>query len=322
MVKSKSALVTKSLNGERFDLAAVALFPDISRKKIKLIIDSGGAYLNKKRIQMAKCPVKEKDKLEIFWEEVSAEISENAVKNKKASFQSLLSENDILFENDQFYVVNKPAGIPSQATLTSSQDSLFPMLVQLNPQKFKLNQLFLVHRLDKETSGVMLVARNTATQKKFEDMFREKKMQKVYDALCYFVPQKAKGQINFPLSKDKGKQNAYFAVTNPQSKIKDAKASLTEYELVEKFKNEASFIRCFPRTGRTHQIRVHLSAIGCPILGDKTYAQNIYGHRFAQIALRHMLHAAKIQFELDGKKYEFEAPWPQDFCEVKKVLEQ
>ncbi|MES2614370.1 MAG: S4 domain-containing protein, partial [Bdellovibrionota bacterium] len=100
MLKSQSALVPKALHGERFDVAAAQLFSDISRKKIKLILDSGGAYINKKRIQIAKYAVKQNDKIEIFWEEAAPQNNENRVTNKKSSFQSFLTDKNLIFENE------------------------------------------------------------------------------------------------------------------------------------------------------------------------------------------------------------------------------
>ena len=321
MLKSLSAVISKNLDGERFDLAAVQLFPDVSRKKIKLILDSGGAYINKKRIQIAKYAVKQNDKIEIFWEEkLNTHSDEKTISNKKTSFQSAITIKNLIFENEQFFIINKPAGIASQATLTSSTDTIFHMLAALDSKKFNLSQMFMVHRLDKETSGIMIIARNKNIQKKFEDLFREKKIEKTYDALCFYAPKKPSDLISFPIAKDNAKPNCYFAVTNAKSKIKDAKEAQTEYKLIQNYKNEACFIQCFPKTGRTHQIRVHLAAIGCPILGDKTCSQNIYGHRFAQTALRHMLHASHIKFQLEGKNYSYSAGLPEDFLQVKQEL--
>lgn len=322
MLKSKSATIPKNLHSERFDLAAAQLFPDISRKKIKQIIDAGGAYVNKKRIQIAKYAVKQGDKIEIFWDEVKASLNENIVIHKKTPLPTFVTEKNIIFANEQFFIINKPPGIASQATLTSSKDTLFHMLATLDPKKFKLDEMFMVHRLDKDTSGLMIIARNKTIQKKFEDLFREKKVAKTYEALCFNTPQKQTGLISFPIAKDNSKPNCYFAVMNLKSKLKDAKEAQTEYKVIHNYKNEASYIQCYPRTGRTHQIRVHLAALGCPILGDKTYAQNIYGHRYAQVALRQMLHALTIEFQFSGENYKFTAPLPDDFINTVKELEK
>lgn len=310
MLKNLSATVPTSLSGQRFDLVAVQLFPELSRKKIKLIIDSGGAYVNKKRIQIAKYALKTNDTIELFWN------GETPQKIENKNIKGILTEKNILFENDDFFVINKPAGIASQATLTSSTDTIIHMLCSMNAEKFKLDKMFLVHRLDKDTSGIMIIARNKNAQKIFEDLFRAKKVLKTYDALCFHSPKQNSGMLTFPIAKDKSRQNTYYAITNLQSKKNDTKEAQTQYNVIKIFKQDASHIECQPKTGRTHQIRVHLAAMGCPLLGDKTYSQNIVGHQFLQIALRHMLHASKVEFEFKNKKFEFNCPFPDDFKDV------
>jgi 23S rRNA pseudouridine1911/1915/1917 synthase len=304
MIQKRSLRVPKGEQKTiRFDIACTLLFTDLSRKKIKSIIDLGGAYVNKKRVQIAKLEVKEDDLIELFWEE-----KQNSTP---------ISAQDILFDNGEFIVLNKPAGIASQATLTSKNECVFYALNTLHPQKYKIPQLFLVHRLDKETSGVFLIARTPSLQKKFEDLFRLKKIQKEYEALCFYAPNSDRGEIDFPIAKDFSRPNCYYAVLKKGEKPQDSKSAITKYEVLTRFKSQCSQIRLFPETGRTHQIRVHLAAVGCPILGDKTYAQNIYGHPYGQRALRHMLHAARISFSLEGKEYSFEAPFPKDYVELR-----
>lgn len=325
MLKSKSAKITGQYNGERFDIAAAALFEDLSRKKIKAIIDSGGAYINKKRIIVAKTSVKSGDKIEIFWEEKQSDNKNTGACDQyllKNTIGTFLDKKTLIFENDDFFIINKPAGIASQATLSSSKDNILHVLSNYDPNKFDINKMFLVHRLDKDTSGLMIISKNKEVQNKFEDLFRDKKIKKSYDALCFYVPKKLEGEILFPIAKDNSRKNCYFAVTNPNSKTRDAKSAETSYLVRKTYKNgEASLITCMPKTGRTHQIRVHLSAIGCPLLGDKTYSQNIYGHRYSQIALRHMLHASNLSFEMNGENFEFIAPLPEDFQRIIKILE-
>lgn len=325
MLKSMSAKITIEYNGERFDVAAAALFGELSRKKIKSIIDAGGAYINKKRVNIAKAPVKLADKIEVYWEDfqVSKEKNiENPQYHLKNTIGTFIDNNTLIFENDDFFIINKPAGIASQATLSSSKDTILHSLSSYDSNKFNIDKMFLVHRLDKDTSGLMIIVKNQTVQKKFEDLFRDKKIQKTYDALCFYTPKKLEGEINFPIAKDNSRKNCYFAVTNPNSNNKDAKSSETNYVVKKEFKNcDVSLISCLPKTGRTHQIRVHLSAIGCPLLGDKTYSQNIYGHKYSQIALRHMLHASYLSFEMNGEKFEFNSALPEDFQRIIKILE-
>jgi RluA family pseudouridine synthase len=308
-MKSRSIKITQLEDGSRFDLAAASAFPDLSRKKIKSILDAGGAYLNKKRITIAKFSVREGDKLELFWDE--------------GNFNTQATDDMIICENDSFFVINKPACIATQSTLSSSKDTIFYALNKLNPVKFKIDQMFMVHRLDKDTSGILIIAKSKSVQKKIEDLFREKKVEKTYHALCFHKPPQNEGSISFPIAKDQTRQNFYLAITNKNSHAKDVKQAQTDYKIEKDFVNEdCSYLICSPKTGRTHQIRVHLSASGCPVIGDKSYAQNVYGNPHVRLAARHMLHAQSISFELNGEKFQFEARLPEDFLSAIRTLEK
>lgn len=299
MLKSKKSVVNKYNHNARFDVACTKLFSELSRKKIKTIIDNGGAYLNKKRISVAKFLVSANDVIELFWDD-----------EQKQS--QLLQKENIIFENDDFIILNKPAGIPVQATLNTDKNTILYALNKYNPKKYLLEKMFLVHRLDKETSGLFIIAKNTEAQKAFEHLFKEHKIEKTYKALCYYAPKQKEGVIKFPIIKDTSRKNAYFAVTNnkiyPQQKTAE-----TAYKVEKILAHGTALITCFPKTGRTHQVRVHLLAINCPIIGDKTYAQNVYGHPYARTALRQLLHASQLKFSFKGKDYMFECPLPDEF---------
>ncbi|NBX15989.1 MAG: RluA family pseudouridine synthase [Proteobacteria bacterium] len=311
MLSQIKAQVPQSLNGERFDVAAAALCQSLSRKKIKMIIDRGGAYLNKKRVLIAKRIVSAGDVIELFWDE-NRPLGSNDVKNLPVG---------IIGENEDFVVVNKPAGLPSQATLTSSEETVLHALSAQYPDRFTIGRLYLVHRLDKETSGIMLIAKNKTAQQDLEKLFAERKVRKVYHALTFGIPLKVEGRLDWPLRKDPSRPNTYFAVLNKrsgqsaQSSGKDIKSALTSYLVLKTFQGlGASYIECRPETGRTHQIRVHLQALGVPLLGDKTYSNNVIGHPCGQWAARHMLHAFSISWtDKDGRTFAFEAPLPDDF---------
>lgn len=308
-MKSRSTKITESLHGSRFDLAAAAAFPDLSRKKIKTILDAGGAYLNKKRISVAKFGVSAGDKLELFWDE--------------GNFNTKATDEMVIFENESFFVINKPACIATQATLSSSKDTIFYALNKLNPKRFQIDKMHMVHRLDKDTSGILLIAKDKITQRKIENLFREKKVEKTYHALCFHKPPQAQGSICFPIAKDQTRQNFYLAITNKNAHARDAKQAHTDYIVEKDFsKEDCSYVVCHPKTGRTHQIRVHLAASGCPVIGDKSYAQNIYGNPHMHLAARHMLHAHSISFELNGQEFQFEAKLPPDFLSAIRTLEK
>jgi 23S rRNA pseudouridine1911/1915/1917 synthase len=153
-------------------------------------------------------------------------------------------------------------------------------------------------------------------------------MKKVYQALCFGIPKSKQGVLDWPIRKDPSRPNTYFAVVggtarSPRSS-QDAKSARTLFQVLKTFpKSRASFVECYPETGRTHQIRVHLQALGVPLLGDKTYATNVIGHPLAQAATRHMLHAVSLSWtEKDGQTFVFEAPFPEDFGACLHLLEQ
>jgi 23S rRNA pseudouridine1911/1915/1917 synthase len=318
MVSTIKAQVPTSLNGARFDVAAAALFESFSRKKIKTIIDRGGAYINKKRVTMAKKEVKNGDLIELFWDD-SRVISDRTVKHLPIN---------IIDENEDFVVINKPAGVPSQATLTTSEDTVIHALKHQYAERFSGCELLLVHRLDKDTSGVMLLAKSKSVQSRFEKLFIERRMKKVYRALCFGLPKSTEGVLNWPIRKDPSRPNTYFAVVGSSSHggkgRADAKSALTRFLVLKTFpKVRASLLECYPETGRTHQIRVHLQALGVPLLGDRTYAANVIGHPLAQLATRHMLHAVRLSWtEDDGRVFNFDAPLPDDFGACLQSLEQ
>jgi 23S rRNA pseudouridine1911/1915/1917 synthase len=336
MIANVKAKVRDELDGERFDVAAAALFPELSRKRVKTVIDAGGAYVNKRRVRLAKVEVKSGDMVELFWEEAPRPSDgvpragpgalpgpRPAVGPSRTPVIALLKEEHFVHVEKDFLVVSKPAGLPSQATLTSSTDTVLHAIATLRPQDFPLASLHLVHRLDKETSGLLIVARTKAARAHFEEAFRERTVKKVYDALCFFAPMGDEGTVDFPLVKDSSRPNAYLAVRGARSRA-DAKSARTAYEVVKRFpKARACLIRLAPETGRTHQIRVHMQALGCPLLGDKTYALGVVGHAFAQTALRHMLHAARLSFVGPrGDTYTLDAPYPADFAACLAALER
>ncbi len=323
MIEKHLATVTVALDGDRFDVAAVALFPALSRKKIKGIIDNGGAYLNKKRVGIAKNTVKQGDKLELYFEVVSEAVTDGPqLKFKKSGGIVTFSAADILHSEADFLVVNKPAGLASQATLTSSHDCILNAVSLANPQEYPLKNLFLVHRLDKETSGLLIIARNKKTQSFFEEQFRDRKINKVYHALCLGQLKEKLGKVSFAIGKVQGGANQYYPVMQSGKGPRDAKSAETDYRVIaEHMNNQVSLVACYPKTGRTHQIRVHLMALGCPILGDKTYARNVLGHPAAQMALRHMLHAISVSFtDWNGVIREFNAPLPLDFSNLLSAI--
>ena len=168
----------------------------------------------------------------------------------------------ILFEDEDVIVLNKPPGLAVQGG-TGLKENLDDMLVGL--QGDGKNRPKLVHRLDRDTSGVLLIARTPLAATRLTESFRHRDTQKIYWALTVGVPRLAKGRISAPLVK----QGEIMQVDENDNE--EAKSALTLYQVVESMKKEAAFVALYPVTGRTHQLRVHMTYSGTPILGDRLY---------------------------------------------------
>jgi 23S rRNA pseudouridine1911/1915/1917 synthase len=165
-----------------------------------------------------------------------------------------------------------------------------------------------VHRLDKETSGLILLAKNERAHRWLQDQFRLRKVEKIYLALVDGAPPTPSGRVEAPIGRDPSHRKKMAIM--PPGKGREA---VSEYVTLEAFKKQ-TLLEFHPLTGRTHQIRLHCMFLGCPIVGDK-----VYGHRKQTIDIdRHFLHAAKLKIILPGKNQPqtFEAPLPAELVDV------
>ena len=221
---------------------------------------------------------------------------------------------DILFENDDLMVVNKPAGMVVHPAAGHLTGTLVHAALAHAPQMEGIGgevRPGVVHRLDRDTSGLILLAKNDLTQRFLQDQFRLRKTIKTYLALVDGMPPTPSGRIEASVGRD-SVHRKLMAVTG----VKKGREAVSEYRTLEVFK-EHTLLEVHPLTGRTHQIRVHLKFIGCPVAGD-----TVYGHRHPTIDLnRQFLHAARLTILLPGEAEArtFEAPLPE---ELESVLEQ
>jgi 23S rRNA pseudouridine1911/1915/1917 synthase len=247
-----------------------------------------------------------------------------------------MSNPEIIFENDDFAVVNKPAGLVVHAARVSekrradaartgearaAEPTLVDWLVKRYPKIKTVGddpalRPGIVHRLDKATSGVMIVSKTQAAFEQLKKLFQEHRMKKTYYALVRGVLKNKKGTIDAPI----GIKNGSLKRSIHSSKM--AKPAVTEYAVVKIIgkddgasdKEQYSLLKVNPLTGRTHQIRVHLASIGHPIVGDALYGKRLSRATAGAIAPRLMLHAAALAFSDDaGNRFEFEVPLPYDF---------
>lgn len=231
---------------------------------------------------------------------------------------------DVISENDDFLIINKQAGIQVHPDFNEKMNTIvnglivaYPKIASMEDDHTYSYQLRpgIVHRLDKETSGILIIAKNKKSFLEFKKMFKEKTIAKKYLAIVYGIPLEKDADIDKPLARTTNYRKQTIAGKRTKTKIREA---LTHYHFIKNLGENFSLLEVSPKTGRTHQIRVHLSSIGHPIVGDNLYRKKIY-EKF-EGAPRHMLHASEIEFELFGKNYHFTAPTPKDFNLVSKIL--
>jgi len=227
---------------------------------------------------------------------------------------------DIVFENDDLLVVNKPAGMVvhpaaghASGTLANAALGHAPEMEGIGGQQ----RPGVVHRLDKDTSGLILMAKNDRAHLWLQDQFRQRSVIKIYIALVDGHPPTPVGRIEAPIGRDT-KQRKLMAIVAPQK----GREAISEYHTLETFPNQ-TLLEVHPITGRTHQIRLHLAFVGCPVAGD-----TVYGRQHSTIPIkRHFLHAARLTIRLPGEKTPrtFEAPLPEELNTVleglRRVLE-
>jgi len=202
---------------------------------------------------------------------------------------------DIIFENDDLLVVNKPAGMVVHPSAGHDTGTLVHAVLGYEPDIEGIGgeeRPGVVHRLDKETSGLILLAKNDHAHRWLQDQFRLRKVEKTYLALVDGAPPTPSGRVEAPVGRDPSHRKKMAIM--PLGKGREA---VSEYMTLESFEAH-TLLEVHPLTGRTHQIRLHCMFLGCPIVGDK-----IYGHRKQSVEIdRHFLHASKLKIVLPGEK--------------------
>lgn len=230
----------------------------------------------------------------------------------------------VLYEDDVVLVLHKPAGIvvhPApgnwNGTLVNALLHHFAMSGSTVSTIGGRERPGLVHRLDKETSGVMVVAKTDEAHRQLALQFQRHTVTRVYEALVWGVPKKSRGVIALAIGRDVKERKKFSART---ARPKEA---VTEYHVERRYGTEASHLLLYPRTGRTHQLRVHLQSVGHPILGDPLYGGTKVKKIDALPIPRVMLHARTLGFHhpRTGEFQEFSHGWPADMEAVAQALE-
>lgn len=302
-----SISVSYRLQGMRLDHAIAEEIPGFSRRRAKAIIDIGGCYVNTKRVRIASKTVSKGDKIEV---EYNAKLFET----KRVSIE--IKPEDILYLANGVIVINKPAALPSQPTRDQAVHHVVPLVAKcLKTMGHEFKDLQLVHRLDKDTTGCLILAANSQVMNSITEQFKNHAVKKVYHAVSWGI-----GQPEFEercnLSSIQG--------TTGKVRVLNAggKSSQTFFKTLEVFpKEKLSLMEARPVTGRSHQIRIHLENNNLPILGDKVYGEG-KRHKISDSLLlkvqHQLLHSQSITFSpAPGiAPITITAPYRESFAEI------
>ena len=284
-----SLVIPAELAGERLDRALARLLPQESRTRLAKLIEAGHVRVDGERAE-AKMKLRSGEAVEVRL----------APRLEASAFHPEAIALDIVHEDDDVLVVNKPAGLVVHPGSGNWEGTLLNALLHHAPALAKLARAGIVHRLDKDTSGLLVIAKNEAAQLALVRQLQARTVKRTYLALVRGKVEAA-GTIDKPIGRHPVKRTRMAVVAK-------GKPAVTHFRVRRRFPAH-TLLECDLETGRTHQIRVHLAAIGHPLEGDPAYAG-----RGAKLLPRQALHAWKLAFThpASGKALSFEAPLPED----------
>ena len=307
----------------RIDKFLVTFLTDVSREYVQDLIHNQLVLKNGSIVKKPKELVSRGDIIEV-----------NTTQLKKQNFTSISQEEKtnlynkvkIIFEHKDFLIIDKPAGLLVHKTNNLESYSLADIILKQYPEirgvrdKYQSKEAELqerdgiVHRIDKDTSGIIVIARNQKAFEILKQLFQDRQVYKEYICLVRGHLREPHGNITYPIIRSKLDHTKRVAVMNAkQSGIKERTAH-TEYWVDHEY-SESSLLRVVIHTGRTHQIRVHMKAIGHPIIGDILYGGKLEAQDTNSL-LRQFLHAHKISFMYQGQEYSFISDLPLDLQDI------
>ena len=309
--RTETLTVEQSRPGMRLDAFLREKFPVASRSALQRLIEEGHIRVNGKPTKPTHVP-RAGEAIEVHWPEARPAVA-----------QPEKIPLDILFEDKSLLVVNKPAGLVVHPAAGHEEHTLVNAL--LHHCKGSLSGIGgvarpgIVHRLDKETSGCMVVAKNDETHLALSEQFAAREVEKIYQALVCGEPGRPAGEIHAAIARHPTHRKR-MAVSDESS----GRAAHTSYKILERL-HAATLMEAQIHTGRTHQVRVHFQFIGHPLVGDITYGarQNARLKELTNYAApRVMLHAKELSFTHPARKkiMKFDAPLPADFKAALKAL--
>ena len=302
-------LIPERMSGLRLDVALSEMLPDYSRSKITAWIKSGDALIEQKTFR----PKDKSNGMEVI------ELKISKSQNNDWSAEDI--QLSIVYEDGDIIVVNKPAGMVTHPGAGNRNGTLANALLHYDSNLKLLDRAGIVHRLDKDTSGLLVVARNEKSQKNLVEQMQMHSVSREYSAIVY-GHMIAGGRVDEPISRDR-RDRVKQAVS------KSGKEARTHYRVIDRFQNH-THIKAVLETGRTHQIRVHMSHIGYPLIGDPIYGGKVRFPKKAgeelKVALksfnRQALHAKKLSLThpSSGSTLSWKVPIPDDMLTILEVL--
>jgi len=318
-------LETQAVSADRLDKALAAAFPEVSRARFQALIAEGAVAVEGETITETRHKVKPGESLRVVLPEAAPALP-----------QGETMVLPIVYEDRDLIVIDKPAGLVVHPGAGNETGTLVNALIAHCGDSLSgiggVRRPGIVHRLDKDTSGLLVVAKNDRAHHGLSEQFaahgRDGRLERSYVALVWGVPERRIGTISAAIDRSTANRQK-MAV----SRGANAREAVTHYEVLEVLGQPpvASLVRCVLETGRTHQIRVHMAHIGHPLLGDGVYGSGFRTStrklsdtaRNALNALnRQALHATSLGFEhpASGKPMRFESPAPEDFASLLSAL--
>ena len=307
--RNASFEVPSDLAGHRLDKVLTEHLREagVSRSKAVQWIRSGRVKIGGETASSPSRRVVQGDRIDLWAEEVVG-----------GGLQGRPGQLDILWEDQDLALINKPPGLSVHPVGSEEETTLAHLLLHRYPQLRGPDPMRpgIVHRLDKDTTGLMLVGLSPRAQERLSRAFAERRVSKEYLALVHGIPEKAAGSIEAPLGRDPRSPSRMAVATE------DGKEARSSYQVMASFPDKnLSLLRVVIHTGRTHQIRVHLASIGHPVLGDRAYGPQAFAAlqseqcRLAGFATRYMLHAWRLEFihPASGERLAFTQRVPRDY---------
>jgi len=309
--RRETFVIEQSLPSARLDVFLRERFPAVSRGALQRLIEQGHITVNGQAVKPTHSP-RAGEQVEVYWPEA-----------RSSDAQPEDIPLDVLFEDKSLLVINKPPGIVVHPSAGHEEHTLVNAL--LHHCKGTLSGIGgvarpgIVHRLDKETSGCLVVAKDDETHLALAKQFEERTVEKVYDALVLGILAKDQGEIRASISRHPTQRQRMTVREDADSRF-----AHSTYKVVERLVH-STYVEVAIHTGRTHQIRVHFQFIGHPVVGDATYgakANKRFTEQTGYEAPRVLLHSRKLSFihPRTGKKVKFTAPLPEDFQAAVKFL--